>query len=120
MKEAPRGTCTDFPADRVGVTPADCCVIRREGPVSLPPLGKVDANVSEQTEEVLFDFYCSSAKMVIEVDGSQHYVGDSPERDSARNAYLESLGLRVIRIDNQEIKRNFDKVCMYLWKEMGL
>ena len=66
------------------------------------------------------DFYCSSAKLVIELDGAQHYEEEAMKKDRERDAYLQSLGLRVIRIDNLEIKRNFDGVCKDLWRLMGL
>ena len=74
----------------------------------------------KQLGKYIVDFYCSSAKLVIELDGAQHYEGDAPEKDRIRDAYLEGLGLRVVRIDNLEIKHNFDGVCKYLWEIMGL
>ena len=57
------------------------------------------------------DFYCDQAKLVIELDGEQHYVNDAPEYDAARTAYFESLGITVLRFDNSEIKREFEAVC---------
>ena len=57
------------------------------------------------------DFYCDQAKLVIELDGEQHYLNDAPEYDAARTAYFESLGITVLRFDNSEIKREFEAVC---------
>ena len=60
------------------------------------------------------DFYCAEAKLVIELDGSQHYEGINVEKDSERTAFLEGYGLRVIRIPNNEVNGNFRGVCEYI------
>ena len=74
----------------------------------------------KQFGDYIVDFYCSSLKMVIELDGSQHYQEEGPEKDQLRDEYLKSLGLNVVRIQNVEIDENFDGVCKYLWMLMGL
>ena len=79
----------------------------------------VQVRRQKQFGDYIVDFYCSSAKLVIELDGDQHYKGEMPEKDRKRDAWLESHGLRVVRIDNLEIKKNFDGVCAYLWEVMG-
>ena len=60
------------------------------------------------------DFYCASAKLVIELDGSQHYEGGNIAKDEERTAFLEGYGLAVLRIPNNEISRNFNGVCEYI------
>ena len=60
------------------------------------------------------DFYCASKELVIEVDGSQHYEEGGSRSDRIRTEYLEGFGLRVIRIPNNEISRNFRGVCEYI------
>ena len=60
------------------------------------------------------DFYSAQAKLVIELDGSQHYEADAAQKDTARTAFLESYGLRVIRIPNNEVNQNFRGVCDYI------
>ena len=60
------------------------------------------------------DFYSAEAKLVIELDGSQHYDDRNMERDAERTAFLETYGLKVIRIPNNEISRNFRGVCEYI------
>ncbi len=60
------------------------------------------------------DFYCAEAKLVIELDGSQHYEDRNMEKDEERTAFLEAYGLTVIRIPNNEINRNFTGVCEYI------
>jgi very-short-patch-repair endonuclease len=62
----------------------------------------------------IVDFYCAKAKLVIEVDGSQHYEADGPLRDAKRTADLAQYGLRVIRVNNADVNRNFSGVCEYI------
>ena len=57
------------------------------------------------------DFYSAEAKLVIELDGSQHYEDGNLIKDAERTAFLEGYGLKVIRIPNNEISRNFRGVC---------
>ena len=59
----------------------------------------------------IVDFYCKKAKLVIELDGSQHYTEEISKYDEERTKYLEQYGLMVLRIPNIEIKRNFKGVC---------
>ena len=61
--------------------------------------------------DYIVDFYCSSAKLVIEIDGSQHYEDDAIVYDAARTNYLESLGLYVARYSNTDVNRRFREVC---------
>ena len=60
------------------------------------------------------DFYSAEAKLVIELDGSQHYDDGGAEKDAERTAFLEGYGLTVIRIPNSEVMRNFRSVCAYI------
>ena len=62
----------------------------------------------------IVDFYCASAKLVIELDGSGHYTKEGIEYDKQRTAFLEEYGLRVLRIPNTEIHKNFRNVCEYI------
>ena len=59
----------------------------------------------------IVDFYCHGAKLAVELDGSQHYDPAEAEKDRARTAYLESLGLRVLRFSNLDVLRRFEDVC---------
>ncbi|MBQ7866632.1 MAG: endonuclease domain-containing protein [Clostridia bacterium] len=60
------------------------------------------------------DFYCAQAKLVIELDGSQHYQPEEMQHDAQRTAFLEKYGLRVLRIGNNEVMRNFSGVCEWI------
>ena len=59
----------------------------------------------------IVDFYCASAKLVIELDGSQHYEPQGIAHDSKRSAFLANLGLEIIRFSNRDIDMDFDGVC---------
>lgn len=60
------------------------------------------------------DFYCSAAKLVIEIDGSQHYSEENIQYDKKRSAYFVEYGIIVIRIQNIQINTNFCDVCEYI------
>ncbi len=60
------------------------------------------------------DFYCAEAKLVIELDGSQHYTDVNAEKDTIRTTALEQFGLRVIRIPNNFVNQQFEGVCVYI------
>ncbi len=60
------------------------------------------------------DFYSAQAKLVIELDGSGHFTEKGELYDQERTTFLEGYGLRVIRITNLELQRNFNGVCEYI------
>ena len=62
----------------------------------------------------IVDFYSAEAKLVIELDGSQHFDEFAIKKDAERTSFLESYGLNVIRIPNNEINENFYEVCEYI------
>ena len=62
----------------------------------------------------IVDFYSAEAKLVIELDGSQHYDDDNMKKDAQRTAFLKGYGVTVIRIPNNEVNRNFQGVCEYI------
>ena len=66
------------------------------------------------------DFYCAKAKLVIELDGSQHYDEENMKKDAERTTFLEGYGLKVIRISNREINQNFRGVCEYIDAQIKL
>ena len=59
----------------------------------------------------IIDFYCHQAKLVVELDGSQHCEPEEIRKDRVRTAYLESLGLQVLRFSNLDVIRKFRSVC---------
>ena len=58
----------------------------------------------------IVDFYCPAAKLVIELDGSQHSEAEHQAKDQDRDAALASLGLRVLRFDNRQVLLETDAV----------
>ena len=56
-------------------------------------------------------FYCRPAKLIIEIDGSQHYEPEDMKYDQLRTEYMQTLGLTVIRFSNREVNREFSAVC---------
>ena len=66
----------------------------------------------------IVDFYCSKAKLAIELDGGQHYTDEGMEYDRRRSEYLRSIGIKVIRFSNQDIDQRFREVCEIIEKEI--
>ncbi len=65
-------------------------------------------------DNYIVDFYCHSARLVIELDGSQHYEEKYLLKDKIRTSKIEKRNLVVLRIPNNEVNRNFDGVCQYI------
>ena len=61
--------------------------------------------------DFIADFYCAKAKLVIELDGGQHYTEDGLAHDAERTNILNALGLLVVRFPNSEVDTNFKSVC---------
>ncbi|MDR0292969.1 MAG: endonuclease domain-containing protein [Oscillospiraceae bacterium] len=76
-------------------------------------LSKYPARFQRQKtiDNYIVDFYCFSAKLVIELDGGQHYTEDGVAYDAERTKILESYGLKVIRFANPDIMNRFKSVC---------
>ena len=62
-------------------------------------------------ENYIADFYCHQAKLVIEIDGSQHYTVEGKEKDEKRTSVLQNRDLLVMRFTNGEIDNYFEGVC---------
>ena len=67
-------------------------------------------------DSFIADFYCHKAKLVIEIDGSQHYTPEGKAHDEFRTEILEGYDLHVIRFTNHQIDTNFRGVCTYIDK----
>ena len=70
--------------------------------------------------DYIVDFYWASAKLVIELDGSQHYDREGAASDRERDDALNRLGITVVRYSNEDVNRNFDGVCADLLRRLGL
>jgi very-short-patch-repair endonuclease len=67
----------------------------------------------------IVDFFAPKAKFVVEVDGSQHFVGDHAIRDKQRDTYLSNLGLLVLRFNNLQVLRETDAVVEVIWNTLS-
>ena len=65
------------------------------------------------------DFYSFKAKLVIEIDGSQHYEKENKEKDKIRDDYFKKLGLNVLRFNNLEVLKNIDGVIEKICEEVN-
>jgi very-short-patch-repair endonuclease len=61
-------------------------------------------------EFFIIDFYCAEAKLLIEIDGDSHFQKAQMEYDQARTGYLETLGYKVIRFTNDDVRYNINTV----------
>ena len=67
-------------------------------------------------DNFIADFYCHQARLVIELDGSQHYTKDGKAYDEQRTKIFEKIGISVLRFSNKDIDEKFDGVCYIIDK----
>jgi len=63
-------------------------------------------------ERYTADFYCASAKLVVEIDGASHEMGDGPERDARRDATMREQGLQVLRFNAGDVVKDVESVVI--------
>ncbi|MBP3372040.1 MAG: endonuclease domain-containing protein [Clostridia bacterium] len=75
-------------------------------------------------DNFIADFYCHKAKLVVEIDGSQHFSDEGMRLDDFRTEILQGYDLKVIRFNNRQVNENFAGVCAYIdavvRKELGM
>ncbi len=59
----------------------------------------------------IVDFYCYQARLIIELDGSQHCEPEAIAYDQRRTAYLHQQGYYVLRLSNYDVMKQFSAVC---------
>ena len=69
----------------------------------------VTVNRQKVIGHYIVDFYCASAKLAIELDGSQHYEDEGAAADRERDHALNQRGITIVRYSNNDVNRNFDK-----------
>lgn len=67
----------------------------------------------------IVDFYCDKAKLIIEIDGGQHYEGKGILQDKNREKYFNGLGLEVIRFTNLDVLKNVTNVVEEIYKKIN-
>ena len=71
-------------------------------------------------ENYIVDFYIPQAKLVIEIDGSQHESAENAKADAERDEVLNSWGIEVLRFSNRRINKSFYSVTCEILKKLGL
>jgi len=66
----------------------------------------------------IVDFYCPDAKLVIEIDGGQHYSEPGMTKDALRDQHLSDLGLRIMRISAREVFDNTEWVLEAIYQQL--
>ena len=61
------------------------------------------------------DFYAAAARLVVEVDGGQHFEREAWAADRRREAVLQAMGLRVLRFDNRQVLLETDAILATIW-----
>jgi len=64
------------------------------------------------------DFYCPKAKLVIEVDGGQHYNVEGKDKDEMRDDYMAGVGIKVLRFSDREVFENSNAVVGKIWTQL--
>ena len=62
-------------------------------------------------ESFVVDFYCASARLVIEIDGQIHFLNDQQYHDTCRDERISAYGLEILRVSNDDIDYHFPSVC---------
>jgi very-short-patch-repair endonuclease len=63
----------------------------------------------------IVDFYCHKAKLIIELDGGQHYSKLGMKKDKLRDKFLNNLGIRVLRFSDRDVFENLDGVLQRIY-----
>ncbi|HHC7310608.1 TPA: endonuclease domain-containing protein [Vibrio campbellii] len=58
----------------------------------------------------IVDFYCAELNLVIEIDGDSHFSYEGKEKDTIRDAFMETLGIKVLRFTNEEVMKQTESV----------
>jgi very-short-patch-repair endonuclease len=66
----------------------------------------------------IVDFYCPAGKLIIELDGGQHYTKEGMKKDDIRDRYLDSLGFTVLRFSDREVLKNLEGVIEKIYDHL--
>jgi very-short-patch-repair endonuclease len=68
--------------------------------------------------DYIVDFYCPAAKLIVEIDGGQHYSEENIVKDEARDEFLSDLGFRVLRFSNSDVFKNIEGVVIEIYNHL--
>jgi len=66
--------------------------------------------------DFIVDFYCPKSKLIIEVDGGQHYQDEGDMRDKVRDDYMKKLGMKILRVSDREVLKNLNGVVERIYE----
>ena len=66
----------------------------------------------------IVDFYCHTASLIVELDGSQHYTDIGKVRDTVRDDYFKRLGIRILRFSNAEVFKDLNSILKEIWRNL--
>jgi very-short-patch-repair endonuclease len=66
--------------------------------------------------DYIVDFYCPKSKLIVEVDGGQHYQDEGSKRDKLRDDYIRNLGMRILRVSDKEVLQNLNGVVERIYE----
>ncbi|HPP08537.1 MAG TPA: endonuclease domain-containing protein [bacterium] len=68
--------------------------------------------------EYVVDFYCPRAKLIIEIDGGQHYEDDGRRKDEMRDKFLSGIGLKILRFSDRDVIENIEGVVEHVLENL--
>jgi very-short-patch-repair endonuclease len=68
--------------------------------------------------DYIVDFYCPAAKLIVEIDGGQHYSEENIVKDEVRDKFLSDLGFRVLRFSNSDVFKNIEGVVEEIYNQL--
>ena len=73
-------------------------------------IGDLQFYLQKNIGNYIVDFYCPKGKLIVEIDGGQHYESDGMKKDRERDRYLQMLGFVVLRFSDIDVLKNIDGV----------
>ena len=64
----------------------------------------------------IVDFYCAKSKLIVEVDGGQHYQDEEDKKDKVRKEYMKELGMKILRVSDREVFKNIEGVLEKIYE----
>ena len=64
------------------------------------------------------DFYCKQLNLVVEIDGYSHYSAEAQEKDSERDRQMHAIGLKVIRVNDGEVRKDAERIANWIIKQV--
>ena len=69
--------------------------------------------------DYIVDFYCPAAKLIVEIDGGQHYSEENILKDEARDKFLSDLGFSILRFSNTDVLKKIEDVVTEIYNHLG-